>query len=184
MRNRTNLSVLYPAVASFLLLLFMPLASHACDCGPDKTIEEHISSANVIVLGTCNNIISNPIKGGLNVSFQVDSSWNRAIEHNATFHTKPNNQCGFDFKVGKRYIVFGKKRHQTVETSICQPNQLMDAEGEALLAKLGKGFTPGREELAMQMNLLILCLGLGGLLLVAFVVLRKRLFVKKGTSAS
>ena len=170
----------------FILTSFfaLPYSAKACDCDPSKTIEQHIQEANVIVLGTCNNIITNAIKGGLNISFAVDSSWVRAIEPNATFHTNPGNQCGYEFEVGKKYIVFGKKRHQTVETSICQPNQLFSEDGEALMAKLGKGFPPGRPELAMKMNLLLLCLGLGGVLFVAFVVLRKRLFVKKGTSAS
>lgn len=167
-----------------IIFLLIPFLGLACDCDESKTLDDHIAKANVIVLGTCNNIISNPIKGGLNVSFQVDSSWVRAIEPNATFHTKPDNQCGFKFEVGKRYIIFGNKRHQTVETSICQPNQLFEEGGEALMAKLGQGFTPGREAMAMRMNLILLCMGLGALLFIAFVVLRKRLFVKKATSAS
>ncbi len=168
----------------FLALIFIPAQVEACNCDTTKTIEAHIADANVIVLGTCNNVNTNPIKGGVNVSFQVDSSWNRAIEPNATFHSNFANQCGAEFEVGKQYIVFGKKRHQTVETSKCEPNQLMDEEGEALLAILGQGFPPGRPEMAMKMNLLILGLGVGGLLLVGFVVLRKKIFRKKGAAAS
>ncbi len=176
----------------FLLvgMLFVPLMTNSlsaqkkCGCDPAKTLDQYIKESNVIVLGTCNNIITNPIKGGLNVSFEVDSSWVRAIEPNATFHTNASNQCGAVFEVGKRYFVFGKKRHQTVETTVCLPNQLFSEDGEAMLSKLGTGFSPGRPELAQQMNLLILGLGVGGVLLVAFVVLRKRLFAKKGTSVS
>ncbi len=166
-------------IGLFLTLIFTPAAIDACNCDSTKTIEAHIADANVIVLGTCNNIITNPIKGGLNVSFQVDSSWNRAIEFNATFHTKPSDQCGFDFQVGKRYLVFGKKRHQTVETSQCLPNTSMNEKGKTLLTRLGQGYPPGRKEMAMRMNLLLLGLGAGGLLLVGFVVLRKRIFRRK-----
>lgn len=155
----------------------------ACDCDPNKTIEQHVKEASVVILGTCVNITTNPIKGGLNVSFNVDSSWNRAIEGVTTFNTNSDNQCGFRFELDKQYVVFGKKKHQSTRTSKCEPNVLYAEGGAEIVAQLGKGFSPGRPELAFKMTLIMLGLGVGALLFIAFVVLRKRIFPPKKTTA-
>ena len=120
------------------------------------------------------DITPNTIKGGLNVVFQVDSSWKRATEHVTTVHTNSPNQCGYPFKRNVRYIVFANKRHQTVESSECEPNQLYEDNGILTLRRLGAGFTPGREDKANGMILLMLALGVSGLLFLGFVVLRKK----------
>jgi|GEM_PF-2310380 len=155
-----------------------------CNCNANKSLAQHQEDASVIVLGTCVNIITNPIKGGYNVSFQVDSSWNRAIEPIATFHTNADNQCGFKFELDKQYVVFGKKKHQTTRTTKCEPNILYDAGGAELVAQFGKGFSPGRPGVAKKMNLMMLGLGAGAILFIAFVVLRKRIFPPKNTATS
>ena len=153
-----------------------------CGCDATATWDDAFAKANVIWLGTCMDVTPNPIKGGLNVIFQVDSSWKRAIEHIATVHTNSPNQCGYPFVAGERYIVFANKRHQTVMTSECEPNQLYADNGELTVRRLGIGFSPGRPDLESNMNLLLVALGLSGLLFLAFVVLRKKIMQPKPVS--
>ncbi len=162
------------------LLAVMLLTSNAfaqtnqCHCDSTATWDAAFEKANIIFLGTCMDITPNTIKGGLNVVFQVDSSWKRATEHVTTVHTNSPNQCGYPFKRNARYIVFANKRHQTVETSECEPNQAYEDNGILTLRRLGAGFTPGREDKANGMILLMLALGVSGLLFLGFVVLRKK----------
>lgn len=172
----------------FFLLLQIPLFGQSdsqCGCDSATTFEQQYEAANVVVLGTCLRVNSNPIKGGLNVVFGVDSSWKRGIELTATVHTNSVGQCGVDFRPGERYLVFAHKKHQTIETSVCEYN--FPAEGidaEKLMKVLGKGFSPGRPEMARRMSMLVLFLGIGGLLFVAFVIFRKKIFKGKSQATA
>lgn len=157
-------------------------AQDQCGCDSTQTLTEQIESANVIVYGECVRVTTNAIKGGMNATFAVDSSWKRAIEPMATFHTNAANQCGFPFEKGKRYLVFGLKKHQTQRTSICEPNIVEGLRADAIMADLGQGFAPGRPELTRQMNLMILGLGIGSLVFLALIVLRKRIFKPQSSS--
>ena len=157
-----------------LLIWLLATKVFACECDSTISWQSPFDNANVVVLGTCIDVTTNPIKGGLNVLFEVDSSWKRGIEPIATFHSDPPEQCGFDFRRGEKYIVFGKKRHQTIETTSCLPNQAMSDNGPLTLRRLGQGFSPGRPGLMRNMNLMLLALGVLGLAFVAFVVLRKK----------
>lgn len=170
----------------FLLILLLGSmvtpSAKACNCDSTMTFADHVAAADVIILGTVINIASNPIKGGRNVYVQVDSSWKRGIEISAVVHSEMTNQCGVDFVKGEKYLIFATKRHQTIYTSVCEPNQLYAEGGELSMKVLGKGFTPGRPELEFQMNLLLIGLGLGGLLFMAVIVLRKKIFPGKARS--
>lgn len=153
----------------------LPANANSCGCDSTLTLPQHLEQSNVTILGTVISIATNPIKGGLNIVFDVDSSWKRAIEPVATIHTNFTGQCGFPFEEGKKYVVFARKRHQTVATSICEPNMAFEEGGEGLVRRLGQGFAPGRPEMAIRFNWILVGLGVGGLLLVAFVVLRKKI---------
>lgn len=155
--------------------MLAPAYASDCNCDSTATWDSHLASANVVFLGTCMDVLPNALKGGLNIVFQVDSSWKRAIEQVTTVHTKSPNQCGYPFLKGERYIVFANKRHQTTETSICQPNQAYADNGLLTVRRLGAGFAPGRAGLASKMNLLLLGLGVLGLAFLGFVVLRKKI---------
>ncbi len=174
-------------VAAALMVLCF-LSSNAfsqtnqCNCDSTRSWESAFEKANIILMGTCMDITPNTIKGGLNVVFQVDSSWKRATERVTTVHTNSPNQCGYPFKRNERYIVFANKRHQTVESSECEPNQRFEDNGILTLRRLGQGFTPGREGMANQMIVLMLALGVAGLLFLGFVVLRKRFRKPKGVN--
>ncbi|MBL0020405.1 MAG: hypothetical protein IPP17_29210 [Bacteroidetes bacterium] len=161
-------------LAAILLTTNAFAQTNQCHCDSTATWDAAFEKANIIFLGTCMDITPNTIKGGLNVVFQVDSSWKRATEHVTTVHTNSPNQCGYPFKRNARYIVFANKRHQTVETSECEPNQAYEDNGILTLRRLGAGFTPGREDKANGMILLMLALGVSGLLFLGFVVLRKK----------
>jgi hypothetical protein len=166
-------------VIKVLLLMLLPAWALACNCPPG---ESAAARANLIFVGRCVDVSPNPIKGDLNVVFQVDSSWKRQVESFATVHT-PTTDCHYAFTKGKRYLVYTNKAHQTFKTSICEPNLLLDDAQVVQLPELGKAYLPGRPEFAQRMNLILIGLGVGGLLLVAVVVLRKRVFRPKGQAA-
>ncbi len=176
-------------LAGLVMLLVMALGygrvhGQASNCGCDSTMtwDAAFDKSNVVFLGTCMDISPNTLKGGLNVLFQVDSSWKRVIEHVATVHTNSPNQCGYAFHRGERYIVVANKRHQTIETSECEPNQLYSDNGELILRRLGPGFAPGRPGFENKMNLILVGLGLAGLLFLAVVVLRRKIWKPKSVS--
>jgi hypothetical protein len=150
-------------------------AASNCGCDSTATWQDAYDKANIVFVGTCMDVIPNAIKGGLNILFQIDSSWKRTIEPVTTVHTNSSNQCGYPFERGERYIVFANKRHQTTMTSECEPNQLFDDNGILTLRRLGPGFAPGRGDLAGKMNWLLVGLAGAGLLFLAFVVLRKKI---------
>ncbi|MEM0999475.1 MAG: hypothetical protein AAGN35_20625 [Bacteroidota bacterium] len=172
-----------PSAFLLVLLLFPRISSAQPDCGcPTDNWEPAVEAANVIFVGTCIGVVTNPIKGGLNIVFQVDSSWKRTIEPNATIHTEATINCGFPFKKGRRYLVFGNKRHQTIESTRCEPNLAVDEpEFGQRMAQLGNGFIPGERPIGKQMNLLILILGILSVVTVGFIVLRKSIFRKRKT---
>lgn len=153
-----------------------------CGCDSTQTWDQSEEKANVIFLGTCMDVTPNALKGGLNILFQVDSSWKRDIELVTTVHTNSPNQCGYPFLKGKRYIVFANKQHQTEKTSQCEPNQLYDDNGILTLRRLGQGFPPGRPGGGTNLILLMSALGIAGLLFLAFVVLRKKIGKAKPVS--
>lgn len=168
----------------FLFLLFLGtslagMAQYDCGCDPARSWEDDFEKANVVVLATCMGVRSNPIKGGMNVVFQIDSSWKRKIEPVATIHTEGSNQCGYLFETGKRYLIFANKRHQTVETSICEHNQLWEEVDAATRQQLGPGFGAGRPEMSGMMNKLLLIMGVASVLFVGLIVLRKRIFGRR-----
>jgi hypothetical protein len=154
-------------------------AQYDCGCDPSRTWQDDYEKANVVVLATCMGQSSNPIKGGMNIVFQVDSSWKRKIEPVATIHTEASNQCGFPFKTGEKYLVWGNKRHQTISTTACEHNLLASEVEPEIWQKLGPGYGAGRPELGRQMNLLLVAMGAGCVLFVGFIVLRKRIFGKR-----
>jgi hypothetical protein len=167
------------------LLIGSPAFAGNCGCDSIPNWEAAYQKANVIFLGTCIDITPNTHKGGLNIVIQVDSSWKRTIEPVTTVHTKSTNQCGFPFTKGKRYLVFANKRHQTTETSECEPNEVIDDRPSATLRNLGPGFGPGRTEgMAVKLDWMLAGLVAAGLLFLMFVVLRKRLKPAKKASSS
>jgi hypothetical protein len=163
-------------VVNCLLFLLLPIWAWACDCAP---IEGAAARADLIFVGRCIEVSSNPIKGDLNVVFQVDSSWKRSVEAFSTVHT-PTTDCHYAFTKGRRYLIYANKFHQTLKTSICEPNTvLLDGE-DPRLEGLGKAFAPGRPDFARKMNLILIGLGLGGLVFIGLVVMRKRIFKPRG----
>jgi hypothetical protein len=173
----TNLRRLLLLLSAFLGLFVHQALAQIDNCGCDSTAtwDAAFDKANIVFLGTCIDVAPNTLKGGLNVAFEVDSSWKRAIERVATVHTNSPNQCGYPFRMGERYIVFANKRHQIIATTACEPNQLYDDNGLLTLRRLGKGFTPGRPGKAQNMIIMLTVLGLLGLLFLGFVVLRKKI---------
>ena len=169
-----NSKWLLPLFFFFFLGLGQIKASSNCGCDSVASFEAAYEKANIIFVGVCMDVVSNPIKGGLNILFQVDSSWKRGIEKVATVHTNSSNQCGYKFERNEKYIVFANKRHQTISTSECEPNELLSANSQLTFAKLGPGIAPGRPELARNLAVLLSGLVLASMIFVAFVVLRKK----------
>ena len=160
-----------------LVLLFLApnfATARKCGCDTPNSFDIAYEKANIVFVGTCMGVETNPIKGGLNIIFQVDSSWKRGIEKVATVHTNSANQCGYRFQPHERYVVFANKHHQSISTTNCEPNQLFEEGGQATIDKLGPATLPGRPGKAWNLILILGALTLAGMLFLAFVVLRKK----------
>ena len=165
------------------LLLLLPLlflapnlkATNKCGCDGAASFEDAYKKADIVFVGICMDVVTNPIKGGLNILFQVDSSWKRGIEKIATVHSNSPNQCGYDFHRNERYVVFANRHHQSILTSNCEPNQLFEDGGQATIVRLGPAILPGRPGKALNLILILGGLTFAGMLFLVFVVLRKKI---------
>lgn len=170
--------------SSLLLLLVLfagPLRAQR-DCKSIPPFEEALEASSVVFAGTVVNVSTNPHKSGLNIVFQIDSSWKRTIEEVVTLHTGSSVQGGYPFSKGERYLVFARKKFQSLKVGGCSRTSAWNDSPDDL-QRLGAGLPTGQSPGMQKMIILVGVLGIVGLLFVGFVVLRKRIFGKKGKTA-
>lgn len=147
----------------------------ACECDRPMPPGQAYEDADLIFSGKVIRVTTNPNKGGLNVVFQLDSTWKKEMLPVTTILFPGKRDCGLSFYEGKKYLVYTKKKHQSHKTNSCWPNLLLEDAGPELV-RMGPSLALKVPGLFSGMSLMLLGLGLGGLLFVAFVVLRKRWF--------
>ena len=162
----------------FIALLWVGQLSAQRNCPQIPDFEEAYEAASVVFAGRVVNVSTNPHKTGLNIVFQIDSSWKRTIEEVVTLNTGSSVQGGYPFRMGERFLVFARKKFQSLKVGGCSRTAAWADAGEDL-DRLGPAMLPGQSPGMKKMIVLVGILGILGLLFVAFVVLRKRIFGRK-----
>lgn len=154
------------------LLLIWEIPAWACTCTPPATLEAALAQADVAFVGRCTFAESNWISGGMKYSFEVSQSWKKTTSQLFILSTPWEQDCGDSFEPGQSYLVFVRRKF-TPKTYQCMGNQPLD-DAQAALAALGPGLSPAPSSLLMPMYWTLGILGALALLLIGFVVLRKR----------
>jgi hypothetical protein len=147
------------------------LHAQACECVP-LSPEAARDSADIIVEGTCIQVNSNWISGGMKYSFEVDRCWKKATDRFFIVNTPFAKDCGVAFEEGQRYLLY-VRRIFTPKTNRCMGTKPRE-DAEADLLVLGEAMSPRRSNLIQPMYWAVGGLGLLSLLVLAFIVLHKR----------
>lgn len=136
-------------VAMFICSLVLPSywlkEAHACSCVMPGTVLEELEKSGVVFDGIVDSIElpKTDIFGGSSsadeakYTFSVNGSWKGEVESSTTvFSAQSSISCGYEFEVGKRYVVFGMKNGDKITVSHCSAtNKINDSSPE--LKKLG-----------------------------------------------
>lgn len=165
----------YKPLFLLFLAVFAGMNVRAGDCGctEKRSFEDAFETANLIFVGEVSGEQTNPNKSGWLITFRQDSSWKRPVEKYPQIFTEYVTACGYPFKRGVKYLIFVEKGHNSLFTTICEPNApLYQAAG--MIEKLGPGIAPDRTPGTGKLPFILTGMVLAGMIFLAFVVLRKR----------
>lgn len=156
---------------SLIVLFAHDLA--ACDCKPVST-PDAIEQAKVVFAGQVVDINTNWVSGGWKISFAVEEVYKDRADRFIIINTPWEKDCGIIFKKEARYLVYAERPYH-FKTHSCMGTKFLE-EAEADLQLLGEGSAPSPSNAASSLNWLMGLMVLGGMLFIAFVVLRKKIF--------
>ncbi len=153
-----------------LFLLGIFYSSFACECKLPASNEEALKASTFAFVGTCIQLNTNWMSGGMKYSFNVEKSWKGGTDKFMIVNAPFVNECGgMKFEVGKRYLVFVDKKFSPKTNRCLGTHEANPAEIEAL----GEGLEPQPSSLVQLMIWTISGLVFTFLLIVLFVVLKK-----------
>jgi len=159
-----------------LLLALLGLLSYqgvlACECPDSLAQSQYAKKADLIIQGEVVRVTTNWMSGGWKYTFKVSQSWKRSTDHVLFINSPWEKDCGFIFKEGEVYLVYVTKGF-TMKTFQCSGNVPLSEAGSQL-ASLGKGLAPKRSPQVAYMYWTISILAALALILMGFVVLKKR----------
>lgn len=164
------------------LLANLPLMAQDCGCQVPGSLNEALKEADYGFTGKVIAVETNWISGGWKFTFQVDSSWKRAMEPVVIVNTGwekaswKEKGCGYLFQQGQSYVVFVKRKF-TPKTSVCSGNRLLN-EVERELPMLGKSLPTRHSPQTGNMIWTMIGLGMFSFMFLAFVLFGRKLFFK------
>ena len=124
-----------------------PRGAYACSCAQPPEPRDALERASTVFSGMVVDVATENISDGFTrraVTFDVISSWKNANQEQIVVRTAMDSAaCGFDFEVGKRYLVYTYDNEGNPYTGLCDRTKLLTVSAEDI-AKLG----PGRQPLA------------------------------------
>ena len=136
------------------VLVAIPSRAYACSCAPQPRLGKAIDQTDVVFSGV--PVASRmTFYGGQNGAprsiYWVFDVVHRikgdvADGHEVRTHAQGGASCGFTFRSGSSYLVFGDETESgAIETSTCTNTRLLDAKAETVLPPPGKvndGYDP------------------------------------------
>lgn len=138
--------IIFSILFSTFLIAFTASDSFACSCilQQDISIEKQVrdayaKSASVFV-GEVIEVNSKPDVYFVSVKFKVEKSWNKNFQKEITVTTgKGGGDCGIEFVVGKKYLVYASGENDKLSTNICTRTAAAEANKDAaVLNKIKK----------------------------------------------
>lgn len=136
-----------------LVIVILPLFYHtpnikityACDCAFETDHKKALEESDVVfdgivdsrklpgrsVFGTSSS--DNKVK----FTFSVNGSWKGEIEKKVSVYTaQASASCGYEFEVGRRYVVFGSYKGDNINVSFCSATKEL-SDSSPVLEELG-----------------------------------------------
>src|SRR6185295_6764167 len=132
------------AVFLLIALSIVSESAYACMCLPPKN---PYRSSKAVFFGELVEIVQD--RGDTRViKFKVEKYWKGIKEESITLVTTGVAPCGYNFRVGEKYLIYAGKENGQLETGPCRILFADVAEDD--LKKLGRGKTPKRRSVWNQ----------------------------------
>lgn len=131
-------------ISAFVGVLFMLGASSvfACSCLMDneksesKKVKAAYKKTAAVFYGEVLEVFRQT--DSLTVKFKVETVWKGVVTKEVTVRTGENSaMCGFNFEVGKKYLVYAGGKIDNLETNICTRTSAQNTDAK-LLNKIKK----------------------------------------------
>ncbi len=107
----------------------------ACSCIPPRAPLAELSESDFVFAGEVKSITPRSGEYGrmLLVRFKVETKWKGDLNSDIVIETADNSAaCGYPFKAGKSYLVYGDIFENVMGTSICTRTNLLENASEDL----------------------------------------------------
>lgn len=141
-------------VSAALLILIAPRPVSACSCVADVPLCESFWNADLVFEGEVVAIESLPGSNSTGprfvkrqVRFTVERVWRGNAADSVTVMTGAGGgDCGYNFRKGRKYLVFASEHEGRLWTNICSPTKPLDRAAQDLeyLANAATSSTAGR----------------------------------------
>lgn len=134
--------ILFVAVAFAAFMFVAPGSAMACSCMvTDAPLEEQIETAykdaSAVFSGEVISVTDSADDSySYAVKIKVAKSWKGGKAKEITVTTgKDSAMCGFNFEVGKSYLVYAHGEAEKLSTNICSRSRVFDKKGDAMHLK-------------------------------------------------
>ncbi len=174
-------------LVGFLLLLLTaasiaPDCAYACTCLPPGPPAQELAGSSAVFAGKVTSFSAPSTEGtstdARTATFEVSQMWKGARQGTIVATTPRDSAgCGFEFEVGREYLVYAGTTDGKLSVSLCsRTQQLSDAAAD--LQALGSGTMPNTgadAPLAANMPIFLLIPALGVVLvLIGAITIRRR----------
>ncbi|MFC7371635.1 hypothetical protein ACFQPF_08095 [Fictibacillus iocasae] len=142
------MNLLLRAGLVFLLLMSIALiyqtnTALACSCVPNPDPEAALKNADAVFSGKVTEITRTGfIEKSRAVKIETQTIWKGSKnKHMLIYTAEQSASCGYEFAVGKEYIIYAYDHDGELHTGLCSRTALLKDAGEDLHA-LGKGSPP------------------------------------------
>jgi len=145
-----NIKVLAAVIVFFLL---GASSVSACSCMMESTksiskkVKEAFTQSSAVFYGEVLEV--NRQENSVSVKFRVSSSWKGKFSGEVIVQTAENSaMCGYNFEIGKRYLVYANGESDKFQTNICTRTAVGNADAKYLnKIKKPKYFLRGTREI-------------------------------------
>lgn len=111
----------YLVAFAFLFLLFGARETFACSCAPrEATANDDFQKAAAVFTGRVLDVQRKESSNTVTVKLAVQKYWKGKISKEVKIMTaKDSAACGFNFEVGKDYLVYATETEGKLSTNIC-----------------------------------------------------------------
>ncbi len=118
--------IIFSIIFSTFLIAITASDILACSCivqediPIEKQVKDAYTKSSSVFVGQVVAVIKNPETYSVVVKFKVEKSWNKKFQEKITISTASDSaMCGYEFVVGKKYLVYANGENNNLGTNIC-----------------------------------------------------------------